>query len=84
MDFESKATDRSRDLAQAKLDRQTRRLDEEKAAAEYAAKRTAVSENISRLREQRLAHEAAEGVNDAKPAAPPVARKKVRRVSVKR
>ena len=70
-----------RDLVQAKLDREVRRLDGEQAVAEYAAKRAAVSDTISRLREQRLAREAAESAAAAEAAAnAPAKKRKIRRV----
>jgi hypothetical protein len=82
MDFDQQADGRPpRDLVQAKLDREVRRLDGEQAAAEYAAKSAAVSDTISRLRAQRLAREAAESAEAAKPEARiPAKKRKFRRV----
>ena len=80
--FDQQNADRpARDPVQAKEDREARRLDGEQAAAEYAAKRAAVSDTISRLREQRLAREAADSAGEAKPKLPiPAKKRKMRRV----
>ena len=82
MGFDQQADGRPpRDLVQAKLDREVRRLDGEQAAAEYAAKSAAVSDTISRLRAQRLAREAADSAEAAKPEARvPAKKRKIRRV----
>jgi len=64
----TKNSDRTHDLAQAKLNRERLRLDGEKAMAEYTAKRQALIVNAARLRELRLAREAAARLSPAKPA----------------